>query len=78
MSRFFTPLVFFAVAAGVHWHNSQGGAETIAFPFVELLVPSTKGDHAAMGRVSVQILTGVGALMTLKSLVSLLRERAED
>lgn len=77
MQRFITPLLFFAVAAGVHWYNGQDNGQIMAFPFIELLIPEAKEDLAVRGRVSVWILLGVGSLMTLKSLVSVFGARDE-
>jgi hypothetical protein len=75
--RWFTPAFFLVAAAWVAWHNAHDSGRTFLFPFVESLVPSTRGDPAAMGRVSVWILAGLGGVFLLRSVWWEVRARRE-
>lgn len=78
MTRFITPLLFFAVAAGTWWYNAQDNGQVLAFNFLDMLVPSLAQDLHAKGRASSMLLAGIGALMFLKAWVGLRRARAEE
>jgi len=61
--RFLVPIVLLVAAAWL-WQHNQTGEEVIAFSFVDDLMPSTRGDSQAMGRISVWILIGLAAFST--------------
>lgn len=58
--RFLVPLGLLGISAWV-WNHNLTATEVIAFSFVDELVPSTRGDPQAMGKVSVWILLGLTA-----------------
>jgi len=59
-ARFLVPLGLLGIAIWV-WHHNTTATDVIAFSFVADLVPSTRNDPQAMGRVSVWILLGLSA-----------------
>ncbi|MCB9763348.1 MAG: hypothetical protein H6739_26515 [Alphaproteobacteria bacterium] len=76
MQRFITPTLFFAAAGYVHWSNGQDAGQVLLFPFIDLLVPSTKGDPQAMGEASVGLLVAVGGVMLALALLRFIRDRS--
>lgn len=62
--RWLTPVVLLAAAAYIHHHNGQGQG-VIALSFLDVIVPSVKGDPAAMGDLTVKVLGGLGVLTAI-------------
>ena len=58
LSRFLVPIGLLAVAVWLHLHNADA-EQVIAFSFVPDLMPSTRGDPQAMGRVTVRIVVAL-------------------
>ena len=75
--RFFTPFFLFAVAGYVWYHNSTSTGSILLFPFIEYIIPSTKGDPATQGAYSAYLFGGLGVLFSLRALRSLVRERGQ-
>ena len=73
--RFFTPAFMFAAAAYVWWFNANHTDSVVMLPFVDSIVPSTKGDPAAQGEVSAWIFAGLGSVFFARALWSTLRSR---
>jgi len=68
--RFLTPALLLAGAGFVHWYNAGHTDSVLLFPFIDYVLPSTKGDHAAMGAASVKLLAALGVLSLLLQLKS--------
>ena len=65
MKALLTPLLFLAVGAGVLGYNRTHTDRVVSFPFIDTLVPSSKGDLHQQGLISGAGLMGLGALMLL-------------
>lgn len=63
MTRYLTPILFFAAAAYVDWHNTSQSGSVLMFPFIDLVYPAAKGDPVQLGKISVWMLVGIGALI---------------
>ncbi len=72
--RFITPLFMFAAAAYVWWYNTNHTDSVVMLPFIEAIVPSTKGDPAAQGQVSAAIFLGLGAVFFLRAIWGNMKE----
>jgi hypothetical protein len=68
MREFFTPAVLFLAAVVISYVNGQGGA-VITFPFIDALIPSTKGDLHAMGHASVMLVGGLACITLLRAII---------
>lgn len=66
--RWLTPIVLLAAAAYVHHHNGQGQG-IIALSFLDVVVPSVKGNPVAMGELTVKVLAGFGVLTLIGSIL---------
>ncbi|MCB9663597.1 MAG: hypothetical protein H6732_05775 [Alphaproteobacteria bacterium] len=75
MSRWFSPIALFGLAAYVHHHNSTQEGSTIVVPFAEALAGPS---HQAQGEVSVQVLAALGVLFLALAIRDLLRSRAAE
>ena len=76
--RYVTPLLFFLCAAWVHHANGQSTGSVLVFPFLESLVPSLKGDPAALGRATEGLLVALGGVLLLVALVRSWMSRSDD
>jgi len=75
MLRYVWPLIFFGVAGWVWQYNHSHTDRKILFPFVDAIVPSTAGDPAAMGEVSVYLIVVCAVLVTVSTVVGHVRDR---
>ena len=64
MNRYLTPILFFAATGFVFWYNAGHADSKVVVPFIEVLVPSTAGDPAAMGQASGFVFLGLSVLLT--------------
>ena len=71
--RFFTPFFLFAIAGYVWYHNSTSTGSILLFPFIEMIIPSTKGDPATQGEYSAYLFGVLGVLFSLRALISMRR-----
>lgn len=76
--RFITPLLFAAAAVYVGWQNAQYTDRALVLPFLEVLAPATKGDMAAQGALTVNLLWGLAAFFTTWELFRMFRDRKAD
>ena len=77
MTRYLTPVLFFAAAGYVDWHNGQQSGSVLMFPFIDVLYPAAKGDPALMGRASVWLLIAIGVLTLVYRLTEEWRYRRQ-
>lgn len=73
MSRYIGPAIFLAAAVWVYQHNQGASGSILLLPFVDL-VPGYEEDVVAQGRLSWQILLGLGGFYLLTRVVGHLRE----
>lgn len=73
--KFLTPILFFAAAAYVHWHNTTQTGSVLMFPFIATIYPPAEGDPHEMGSASVVLLVALGAVTLLWSATAKLRYR---
>ncbi len=59
--RWLTPVILLAAAGYVFHHNGQGGG-VIALSFLDVVVPSLKGDPVGLGQLTWKVLGGLGLL----------------
>lgn len=72
--RFFAAVFFFAAAGYVYWYNQNHLDRLVLQLVLDVLVPSSKGDPFTQGRLTVNILVGIGTLFFLRDFVGWLRE----
>tara|TARA_B110000037_G_C17051465_1_gene477944 strand:- start:609 stop:821 length:213 start_codon:yes stop_codon:yes gene_type:complete len=68
MKAFLTPAFLFLAAVVISVVNGKGGA-VITFPFIDSLIPSTRGDLHAMGHASVMLVGGLGCITLLRAII---------
>lgn len=73
--RFVTPVLFAAAGAWVAWNNSASD-RILVLPFIDALAPSTAGNPAAQGAVTVAVLFGLAAVFAAWDAAMWWRSRA--
>ena len=63
MRHYVSCFLFLLTAGGVHLFNARDAGEVLAFPFITSIVPSTAGDHVAMGEATAHLLLAVSGLL---------------
>ena len=74
--RYITPILLIGASVAVHLYNAEHTDRVLLFPFIDVIVPATKGDLLAQGQASVYFLAGVGGLLLVVGLLRDIRERA--
>ena len=77
MRNYLSGILFVVVAVGVYLYNGQDSGQILAFPFIDVIVPSTKGDPVAMGAASVKLMLGVGGALLAFGAFRHIRSRQE-
>lgn len=75
MTRWISPLLFFAAAAYVFQYNEGHTDSVLMLPFVDAIFPSLKGNPVAIGLRSVMLLVGIGGLLCLSPIIGLFRSQ---
>jgi 4-amino-4-deoxy-L-arabinose transferase-like glycosyltransferase len=73
ISRYLTPIIFFAAAGGASWYNSTHRDSQLLFPG-SWLVPGYENDTFAQGTLTPWVLAGIGALTLLYAVVVHVRD----
>lgn len=73
--RFLTPILFFAAALYVDWHNNNQANSILMFPFIDTIYPKSQGDPRAMGEASEKLLLVLGGLFMVRSVFATYRYR---
>ncbi len=76
--RFITPGLFAVAAVYVGWYNKQHTDRALVLPFLEELAPSTAGDMAAQGALTIKILFGLAIVFGLWEVVRMVQTRRAD
>ena len=63
MTRYLSPVLFFAVAVYLYWHNHGGRSSIIKLPMMDTIWPETANSHAAQGDKTVIVLIVLGVLL---------------
>lgn len=66
--RGITPMLFLLATGAVAGFNATHPTEAVVFPNLEWIVPSVKGDLAAQGKLTFQILVGLTVLTAVLDL----------
>lgn len=66
--RAFSPVLFFAAAAGVFWYNGQHTDRALVLPFMDVIDPGAASDPVRQGQLTVQILVGVGVVLAWRAI----------
>jgi hypothetical protein len=75
MQRLIWPGLMAAMTAYVWNHNATSADSKLLFPFIESIMPSTKGDPVAMGEASVYGFGIVTLLFLIEAIVKMARDR---
>lgn len=73
--KFLTPILFFAAAAYVHWHNTTQTGSVLMFPFIDIVYPPSKGNPHQMGSASVVLLAALGFVTLMWTATAEIRYR---
>lgn len=73
----FVPALLLACAGWCWVEATDGDNQTIAFSFIDALLPSVQGDPVARGKASAGLLAILGAVLGLNGLRRVLGRRAE-
>lgn len=73
--RFFTPIVFLAMAVFIHWYGATHEDRALVFPFISSIVPSSRDNPKAMADASATAMAVLGAVFLVRDLFLWLRER---